>query len=294
MKIRPFVLLGICSAFLMGNAFAGEGLFSRLYTTETVPGGHYEFEQLARSRTGRSMGRYTAFDFSTEFEYGVTDQLQAALYVNTGHISATGAPDDDDPNGKTGFTRDKFFVDGVSLEFIYRVLSPVSDPIGLAFYFEPGVMFNDRHNGLAYDKTFETEYKILLQKNFFEDQLIIAYNFVLETEFIRFKGEDSWKGELDYNNELGGSYRVAANWYAGLEIRNHNEIGNFKTHEHSVIWVGPAIHYGGPKVWATLGVLKQVYGSPNGVDGNGTPIGNGKFLRSHEDLEVTAKVGFPF
>ncbi|HUO57813.1 MAG TPA: hypothetical protein VMV05_06515, partial [bacterium] len=75
---------------------------------------------------------------------------------------------------------------------------------------------------------------------------------------------------------------------------NHNEYGDFTKHEHSVFWIGPAVHYGGQDFWVTLGVLGQVYGDPNGVDENGTFIGTGLFLRSHEQWEVTAKVGVPF
>ena len=60
-----------CSAL---SCEAGESLFSRVYTTETEPEGHIEIEQLVRSRSGRSMGTYSAFDYRTEFEVGVTDK----------------------------------------------------------------------------------------------------------------------------------------------------------------------------------------------------------------------------
>lgn len=275
-------------------AQAGEGLFSRVYTTETVPKGHFELEQIVRRRSGRAFGSYSAFDLRTEFEYGITDNFQAAFYVNYGHLNAAGAPDDDDPDGATGFTRTTSYLQGYSFEFIYRLLSPITDPVGLAFYMEPEIHLHDPHNGLQYSHTYSTEYRILLQKNFLDDQLILAFNTVLEIEFIRFLGQDNWRGELDWNNELGASYRVAPNWYLGLELRNHNEIGDFRKHEHSVYWAGPAIHYGGPKLWATLGIMKQIYGTPNGTDTNGTFIGNNLFLRSHENWETTLKVAVPF
>ena len=281
-------------SFFPATIFAGESYFGRTYTTETVPAHHFELEQLVRNRTGRAFGSYSAFDLRTEFEYGVTDQFQAALYLNTGAINASGAPDDDDPNGATGFSRKKIFIQGISTEFIYRVLSPFSDPIGLAFYIEPEIQFHDQHNGLEYDKSFSAEYKIIIQKNFLDDQLVFAYNMTAEIEFIRFKGEDGRKGELDWNHELGGTYRFAPNWYGGLEFRNHNEIGDFITHEHSIFWGGPTFHYGGASVWATLSILRQLYGAPNGTDSNGTLIGNNLFLRSHEAWEITAKVGVPF
>ncbi|MDR3606797.1 MAG: hypothetical protein P4M08_05370 [Oligoflexia bacterium] len=286
---------------LSSPALAGEGLFSRVYTTETVPQGHFELEQTVRNRSGRAFGTFNATDLKSEFEYGITDNFQAAFYVNYGYIHASNAPDDNNPTGGDGpglydgFSRNGFALDSVSAEFIYRVLSPISDPIGLAFYIEPEWDFHDIHNGARTFDSTEMEYRILLQKNFLDDQLILAYNLVAEWEYFRYApGDEQFLGEFDWNNELGATYRVAPNWYAGWEIRNHNEVGNFYSHDHSVFWTGPAIHYGGPKYWATLGVLRQFYGDPTGVDSSGSYIGENLYLHSHERWEITAKMGIPF
>ena len=292
LKIRFALAIVFLSCLL--TARGGESLFQRAYTTDTVPEGHFELEQAVRSRFERSFGDYLAFDFTSEFEYGITDNLQAALYLVTGYIDANHSPDDDDPHGLTGFSRNRGFVEGVSTEFIYRVLSPVKDPIGLAFYIEPEYNFNDPHNGLHYDKTMGVDYRAIFQKDFLNDTLILVYNMVAETEFIRFRGDPSWAGELDYNHELGLTYRFASNFYGGIEARNHNEFGDFNHWEHSVVWIGPALHYGSQHFWATAGVLRQVFGKPNGISGEGEFLGNGVFERSHEGWEVTTKVGFPF
>jgi hypothetical protein len=294
--MKPLPTLLFCASALLSSSFpaqAGEGVFGRTYTTDTIPKGQFEFEQGVRSRSGRAFGTYQAFDFITELEYGITDNLQAALYFNTGHIHAKGSPDDDDVNGVTGFSRNKLMVENVAVEFVYRVLSPYKDGIGLAFYFEPEFRFNDQHNGLAFDHSFGFEYRAILQKNFFDDRLIVAYNLGFETEWIRFKGEKDFAGELDWNNELGVSYRFVDNFYFGWEFRNHNEYGDFKVHEHSLYWTGPTIHYGGKKFWATLGALYQVAGNP-GHDEDGNYIGGSRFLRSHELWEVSLKIGIPF
>ena len=293
------ILMAANLSIFTTSANAGEGLFSRAYTTETEPADHFELEQLVRNRRDRAYGSYSAFDLSTEVEYGFTDAFQGAFYINTGHIAAKNSPDDDDPAGSTGgFSRNSWFMTGIAAEFIYRFLSPITDPIGLAIYFEPTYNWHDFHDGLSYDKQFEWEYRILLQKNFFDDQLILVYNIVAEVEFNRFAGETDYAGELDFNNEVGATYRFASNWYGGLEFRNHNEIGNFSIHEHSVVWAGPALHYAGQSFWATAGVLYQVWGGGvdinNGVDENGNFVGDHTFLRSHERWEITGKVGFPF
>jgi hypothetical protein len=293
-KVR-FRYLALVLASL--SAHAGEGMFNRAYTTETVPQGRFEVEQMIRNRSGRSYGSYSAFDFKTEFEYGVTDQFQAAFYFNTNYMNAKDAPDDDDPGiaaGNPGFSRNLWSVQSLSLEFTYRLLSPISDPIGLAVYMEPTYMLHDLHDGLTYDKAFENEFRIIVQKNFFDDQLILVYNMVAEFEFLRFEGQQDYKGELDWNHEIGATYRAASNLYVGFEARNHNEIGNFITHEHSLIWAGPSIHYANQNFWVTLGLMKQIWGAPNGTDANGNYIGDSLFLRSHENYEATLKFAVPF
>jgi hypothetical protein len=291
---RVWVAAALAVACDVSICTAGESLFSRVYTTDTEPAGRIEVEQLVRSRSGRSMGTYNAFDYRTEIELGVTDNFQAALYINNLTMHAKGAPDDDDPLGATGFHRTGTYFQGVTMEFIYRLFSPYKDGFGLAFYLEPEFAMRDLHNGLAYNKSIGGEYRLIFQKNFLDDQLIFTYNLVLETEGIRFKGEKAYAGELDLNHEVGLAYRFAPNWFAGLEARNHNEYGQFANFEHSVFWAGPSIHYAGERFWATLGYLRQVYGAPNGIDENGTPVGHRLFLRSHERNEITLKVAYTF
>jgi hypothetical protein len=285
-----FALLSFCS-------FAGESLFQRAYTTETVPEGHFEIEQSVRNRNQRAYGEYSAYDFRSELEYGVTDKFQAAIYVNLESLHAKGAPDDNYAPGDTpaGFSNDSFFGQGLSAEFIYRVLSPMKDPIGLAFYYEPSLMNYDMHNAQYVFNGLENEVRVIVQKNYLEDQLVLVYNLAIEMEYFRYAGNDSpFQGELDWNNEIGGTYRVASNWYVGAEARNHNEFGNFWHHDHCVVWAGPVIHYGGEKIWATFGVLRQFYGNPNGLDDAGSDQGPpGFFLHSHEMTETTLKVGIP-
>ncbi|APG31158.1 DUF6662 family protein [Granulibacter bethesdensis] len=294
---RHFLYAIIIILFLgmLSKAQAGEGLFSRVYLTDTMPKGTFEVEETVRNRSGRAFGQYNGTDFRTELEYGITDKLQVAGYFNTLLMNAKGAPDDDDPDGETGFTRHNFTVQSIAAEFIYRLFSPYETKHGwgMALYFEPELMFHDLHNGLTYDSTAEIETRLIIQKNFLDDRLIIGYNLVLEFETIKFANDPERNSELDWNNEIGMTYRFAPSWFAGIEGRNHNEYGNFQKHEHTVFWVGPVLHYGGQHVWANLGWMHQVAGNP-GYNDNGTPIGESLFLRSHERDEVTLKLGLPF
>ena len=286
----------VCAgAAAAGPARASEGMFSRVYTADLTPAGHVEIEQVVRERAGRVFGHYDATDLRTEVEYGVTDNFQAALYVNANRMHATRTSDDDDDHADTGFTRHNVTLESISTEFVYRALSPYKSRHGwgLALYLEPEYAFHDLHNGLRYAPgTFSLEGRAIVQKNFAQDRVIVAYNLVLEAESIRFAGRPDTNSELDWNNELGVTYRVAPRVFVGGEFRNHNEYGNFTHHEHSVYWAGPVVHYADQHLWATLGLLRQFAGAP-GHDEDGNDIGNRLFLRSHERNELTFKLGIP-
>ena len=260
MKLRSTALLGASLLALSLPAFAGEGLFRRVYTVETVPQGHWEVEQTVLYRTGRAYGSYNAVDLRSEVEYGFTDNFQGAFYLLTGKIDATNAPDDNDPSGDVpqaqgGINRHLWYFQGVSGEFIYRVLNPVKDPIGLAFYYEPTFEIHDQHDGLSY-RNFENEYRVMLQKNFLDDKLIVAYNMVAELEMYRYFGNGdigdpntagpNWTAEFDWNNELGVTYRFYFElvWRLGISESQRDQI-DYSSHDH---WcIGQVLRFTMPK-----------------------------------------------
>jgi len=290
MELALRIILSLSLMTLTTSALAGESLFSRAYTVETVPDGHWQIIQTIRNRSQRSFGSYSAFDYKTLVEYGITDRFQGGFYINTGSINAKGAPDDKDPGG---FTRTKGYFESLSAELIYRVFNPVKDPFGLGFYFKPEVKFHDSHNGLRYRNSYGTEYRVLFQQNFLDDRMILVFNSGVELKSVHIARENDRNEKFDWNNELGISYYFPPNWYVGLEARNHNEYDSFNAHEHSVYWVGPVLHYGAQKFWATFGVLRQVYGYPHGADARAV-IGDHLFARSHEKWETALKIGVPF
>jgi hypothetical protein len=103
-----------------------------------------------------------------------------------------------------------------SVEGIWRVLSPYSDPIGLAFYLEPSTGPNFR----------EIEARIILQKNFLDDRLIVASNITWEPE-IRPHLEAPANIETELNWSIGVSYRFAPNWSIGWEFQNEREMNGW-------------------------------------------------------------------
>ena len=91
---------------------------------------------------------------------------------------------------------------GVSGEAIYRILSPYTDPIGLAVYTEPTVGRN----------FFELENKLILQKNFLDDLLVARVQFHLRAGIslparpLRPASGSSWQEETDVNFDFAACH----------------------------------------------------------------------------------------
>jgi hypothetical protein len=286
MRIASVTALG---ALLFGSPIArgDESIFAWTYTTDLAPKGHGEFEQWVTARWEKEHGHYNVFDFREEFEYGVTDNFQVALYLNHHYVDASDdvpAPDPAHPRRRlpgvyetggedvhaghdpsTPF--DSYHFESISFEAIYRLLSPYKDPIGLALYFEPAIG----------DQKTELEWKILLQKNWLEDRLVWALNLNYELEFEKEAEEYKRDGAFEWFTAL--SYRFVSNWSGGLEFWNHHEFADATVHEHSAYFLGPTLHYGGQRWWATLGFLHQL------------PIGQ---AFSHDNKEFAADDGYIF
>jgi hypothetical protein len=276
------------------KASASEGIFAYLYTAETTPGDHWEYEQKQTWRSGKARGQYDAIDLRNEFEYGITDRLQGALYLNSTYLRSTDQYNTEDVTQNVA-DKNEFNVDGVSVELMYRVLSPYKDGLGLAFYLEPEMSLRDHMSG---DDRIERalEGRVILQKNFLDDQLYTATNFMIEPEWE--KADGLTKKELWAEWTAGISYRWKSNWFLGLEFRNHMEFIDMKldNQEHSAYFLGPNVHYGGEKYWWTATFLPQISGWPRdlGIGADGQSISDSRLhLGQHEKFEVRISVGIP-
>jgi len=277
-------------------ARADEALFGYVYTTDPLPKGHWEYEQWNTLRTGKAQGYYTAFDLRNELEYGFTENFTAAFYLNSSYLNMKGVPDPEDTT-QLLHDRGSFDVNGASLEMRYRVLNPYKHPICLSLYLEPEVSLRDKQEGTP-DKTERAiEFKLIAQKNFFEDRLVLAANATLEPEWEREDGRPEKELATEYT--AGASYRFARGWAAGLEVRNHREFPNqdFSREEHSAWFLGPNLHYGTKNWWATFTLLPQIAGHPRalGLDANGGEVRDAsRHLGQHEKLEARLRFGINF
>ncbi len=292
------VLLYAWITCLPVKASAHENIFGFVYLTETLPRGKWEVEQVYEGKYGKHQGRYANSYFRTELEYGVTDRFQASAYVNTRHVYAhknnvdgtTGGenvPDNRDSDQK--YNRYKF--ESISLEGIYQLLNLYKDPIGLALYLEPAFG----------SKKYEIEPKLLFQKNFLEDRLVLALNIAWEMEWAREKDEEGmlskWEHEMEYQNTLGASYLFAQNWRAGVEFQNVNKFGTFSLHdaEHSAYFLGPDLHYANKNYWITGAVLFQLPVA-HGFSEEQREIIQGGRIFGHERsaVQLNVKMGWSF
>jgi hypothetical protein len=230
-------------------ARADERFFTYVYESDVLPKGAWEFEQWLTYRKGhpggdRDFSRHI-WDFREEIEYGLTERLTTALYLNFRQeqivARETGLEDSSD-----------FSFKGLSAEFKYQLLNPAKKPVGLALYFEPTYNGNEQ----------ELEYKVLLSKNL-GDKWVLAANAVYEQEWEREEGATGKESVLEFT--AGAAYRITPHWSVGLEGRYHAVYEGIALDEHlGTGWfVGPNVHYGSGKWWATFTVLPQVAGSPS-------------------------------
>lgn len=297
------LLLGFLSA---PNASAGEPLFGYVYTTDTLPKGKPEIEQWITDREGQASGHFHHVDFNTEFEYGVTDSFQTAVYLNYMYASESDnsvrgltegieIPWTHDPTQPYNAAR----FDGFSFEEIYRVLSPYIDPIGLAFYLEPEIGYYE--SGL--------ESRIIAQRNFFDDQLVLAANVWVEFDHEQSSNlvtpgstdppDGSWSNNTYGEVDLGASYRFAPHWSVGIEFRNHNEWRSWTiasaAQDHTAFFLGPNIHYGAEHWFFTLSALRQLHSIAFTDDQRAEMLNGLLYGDEHTNWDgIRLKIGFPF
>lgn len=278
------------------DARADENFFGYSYGTETLPKGHWELYTWNTWRHDKGGGDYDALDLKQEIEYGFTDRFQASLYLNeTYHRIKDSAPfEEDEETGERESefgNRDEFNFQGVQTSFKYAFLSPYKDPIGFALYLEPGYSRVHKVSGEHQDE-WELENKLLLQKNFLDDQLIAVFNATQEFELKKPRGDHDTESELALEFTGGLIYRLASNWYAGVEARYHSEYPNFDdewTREHWATFVGPVVHYATERWWMTVTALPQVYGKPQDEERS-----RQLHLDEHERFELRVKTGINF
>ena len=308
---RTLAVAGLLAAgALAGQAHADEPLFGYVYATDTLPKGQKEVELWSTNREGRSQGDFHLWQQRTELSYGVTDNFQLSAYVNLAHTDVfrntpggeTAPPEafaDYEADPSSRFSR--WRSEGVSVEGLWRLRSPYTNGLGVALYAEPTIAPNTR----------ELELRLILQKNFLQDRLVISGNATVGYEWRKIPGDPAadpesedfvrhWDHESDLNLGLGASYRFRANWAVGAEFLNERELAGITPFEHTsrtnVAWyLGPNIHFGGEKVFATVTFLAQLPGAQDHANpAPGFVVGGISNADDFEKYRLRIKVGTYF
>ena len=262
---RSLLFLGL---LIQANVVsANERRFAYTYETSTLPPGVREIELWNTYRTDKGFF-YRRLDQRVEYEFGITNNLMSALYLNNSWKlqDSNGGADSGNAMASSEVS--------ISSEWKYKLMDRVADPIGFALYGEATLGLNE----------VELEGKILFDKQI--DNFLFAFNGVIEHEWETELelGETEIEKELVFEFNFGATYFISNSFSVGVEARNHNEVKD-GTWEHSALFLGPALSYSTEEWWATLTVLPQITAFKGATKGN-------LVLDEHEKMEARLLFSF--
>jgi hypothetical protein len=238
----------VLTGFLAVSAGATDRRFTFTYEPETMPQGAKEFEQWITLRTQRTKNvdqeNYNAWDFREEFEYGVMDNYQIALYLNGKSESYRSKVDGDVSD---------FSFEGLSFENKYNVLNPATKAVGLSLYLE-GTYAGDEA---------EIEQKLIFGKRYGDWKWALNLGHATEWEDNLHEVEGELEGTLGVGRNLGKQ------WCLALELRSITKIPNYEEFETTALYLGPTVSYHQEGWWAALSVLPQIWGRDWDHSGDG-------------------------
>jgi len=268
--LHVFATAGIFAYLL--SARADERRFTYSYEPEVLPQGGLEFEQWVTLRTQRTsggevkQGNFNLWELREELEYGVSDKYSVSLYLNTAAESFR------DYSQSPPTDRSHFDFKGISIENRYMVLNPAEHAMGLTLYLEP------RYSG---DQA-EVEEKIILGQR--HGNWKWAFNLTHATEWL----DNLHTSEGEVEASLGLARDLNQCWSVGVELRDHNELPDYRIWENTALYIGPVVSYRKEIWWAALTVMPQVFGA----NFHGNPGGNSWLeLEAHERVNVRLLIG---
>jgi hypothetical protein len=238
----PLLLLALGA----GNAQANPHELPFNYPYETLGEGEAEIESYAdmtplrvnADPTGATPGRLWEpwYQLTTEFEYGVSDRWELALYQ-----VFEASPMD-------GGTNSLAF-DGFKWRARTRLAEQGEWPLDVGLYFELETM----HDELAFEE------KILLQKRFGKFRWL--GNLWVEQQIERPLDAKPYRSNLEFvvNPTTGLTYEVTPTFHIGAEYWARGIIGKSDTREGRLThFLGPAFHVNFGKMWSSLGVYSNL------------------------------------
>jgi hypothetical protein len=207
------------------------------YPYDTLPAGASELEQyvdVIPTRVPRERADGTVegvlghrYALQTEFEYGITDRLEAAFYVVFRQAASVGAG--------------SLHLQGIKQRLRYRLANDHEWPVGAAVYFEVAE-FSDE---------IELEQKLILGRRFGRLQLLANLWFEEERYF------QTKETKLIYNPTAGATWEISPRVIVGLEywVRGRFDGGAASTDAPTSAhhYLGPTLLLQGESMWLSVG-----------------------------------------
>ena len=231
--LRALLAAGLAVVLVAPAALADRRYFVNSYTPYLAAEGNLELETHTIARSGLEGTTATGFTNRLEFEYGMTDRLTTAVYLNFVQSLEEDAAS-------------RF--DGPSLELIYQLADPGKLPVDPAAYLEV------RANGTEV----EVEPKLLFARRIY--RLVAVMNLVGEYEHINVSGADD-ETEKAYEVTTGLSREIGRRFAFGVEAVYSQALVD-EGPDPARWLLGPTINIQTPKVQRALGWHWQASGSP--------------------------------
>lgn len=230
--LRLFLLL-LAGTLPAAQLLGGARRFTYVYEATTSPPGDVEMENWITWKTSKPDDRdFDQVDFRHEIEFGITNRLQAAIYLadwNYAHGASVNDPG--------------FMYSASAIELIYNLTNPVADAVGLSLYQEVK----------AGRRFFESESKLIAQKNF--GRWVLASNTTLEAEW---EGERLQERAGELQQSLGVSYEVNPRLFFGAECLHEVAFPDWSHAERGKFFAGPNVSVRAGNYWGTLTALAQL------------------------------------
>ena len=238
-----------------GSAYANPRSLPFTYTTDTLAPGQVEFEQTVDlvPLRGVSAGTglpasYLASQFITEFEIGIANRLELALYLTyvptiSGNVL--------EPQSEAIMPEGN----GIKQRLRYTFADPGAWPIDVGVY---GELSESEHE-------FEFEGKVLLQRRF--GRLRVATNLWAEYEFyFARQANGTIQRDLVLNPSLGATYEISPKLSVGIDswLRGEypqNPYPAITTRPFALgpeYYIGPALMMSFGKIWWTVAAYARV------------------------------------
>ena len=174
--------------------------------------------------------------FTTELEYGLTDRLEASLYLVLGN------------NESQTTVVDAYRFGGLKQRLRYRLFDPGVLPVDLSFYLEAEEYWNQgpsAQNAAGNSDVFELEWKINLERRIGPVRLLA--NLWMEHESYWDK-PDGGRQEWELNPTFGAAVSLSPHWSVGVENWLHTEFAasGAGTQPGDPFFTTPVFYYVGP------------------------------------------------